>query len=446
METTPTLIHARWIITCDTQNQVLENHCLVMQADKIKAILPSKTAKDTYPNAPEQHYADHALLPGFINCHTHLAMNVFRGLADDLPLMTWLQHHIWPAEAEWVSAEMVRDGSLLAMAEMIRCGTTYFNDMFFYPEETAKAAELAGLRGHVAMHIMLIPNNWAKSIEECFEKSLVFYEQYKNHPTITPILSPQSAYTVPQNVLADIKALAEKLELRINIHCQESVGDVEGAIKLNNKRPLRCLTEVGLVNSNLITMHMTQLDDKDIETLSIHKPHIVHCPESNMKLASGICPVSQLLKLGVNVALGTDGAASNNDLDMIGEMRSAAFLAKVATLDPTALSAEQVLRMATINGAKALGIDHFTGSLEAGKSADFITINLEQIETQPLFHPVPQIVYAATRDQVTDVWVAGKQLLKNRKLTTLNEVELLKKAKIWQQRLTNQRLKVSANG
>jgi 5-methylthioadenosine/S-adenosylhomocysteine deaminase len=435
MEKIDHLIHAKHIITCEDNNRVLENHSLAIKDGKILALLPSQEAKQKYQSASEHDYSSHAVLPGFINSHTHIAMNVLRGYADDLELLDWLQNYIWPAEGKLVSAEMVADGSLLAMGEMIRCGTTCFNDMYFYPEQTAMAAERAGMRAHIGMHIMNVPNGWAKSIDECFEKSEIFYQQYRNHPLVTPTFAPHSTYTVPEKTLIRIKELAEKYDLKINIHCQESAGDVEGGMRLNNKRPLQCLYDIGLVSPRLIAMHMTQLDEHDFEMLAEGKPNVVHCPESNMKLSSGICPVEKLLGLGVNMALGTDGAVSNNDLDMIGEMRTAAFLGKISTRDPKAVSAETALKMATINGAKALGIDHYTGSLTPGKAADFIAIDLNQLETQPLFHPVSQIVYAAARTQVTDVWVNGKQLLKNRQLLTLDEKELLNKAQTWRKKI-----------
>lgn len=435
MENIDNLIHAKWVITCEDNNPVLENHSLAIKDGKILAILPTKQAQEKYQSTSQQYYQSHAVLPGLINSHTHIAMNIFRGLADDIALMDWLTNYIWPAEGKWVSHEMVYDASLFAMAEMIRCGTTCFNDMYFFPEATAQAAEQAGMRAFIGMTIMNVPTAWAKTSDEYFEKSLNFYHAYKNHDYVTPTLAPQSTYTVTENELRKIKHLADEYHLRVNVHSQETISDVEGGIKLNGKRPLRCLSDVGLVSPQLLAIHMTQIDEKDFEILAAGKPHIVHCPESNMKLASGVCPVEKLTDLGINIALGTDGAASNNDLDMISEMRTAAFLAKLSTQDPEALPAAKVLKFATINGAKALGLDHIAGSLAPGKAADFIAIDLDQVETQPIYHPISQIVYAASRNQVTDVWVAGKQLMKNRQLLTLDEKELLKKAQNWRNKI-----------
>lgn len=437
METIDHLIHAKWIITCEEKNRVLENHALAIKDGKILAILPSKEANQTYSAQHESHYSSHAVIPGFINCHTHIAMNLFRGLADDLELMDWLNNYIWPAEGKWVSHELVYDGSLLAMAEMIRGGTTCFNDMYFFLGATADAANLSGMRAHIGMTVIDVPTAWAKTTDEYFAKGLEFYQQYKNHDRITPTMAPHSTYTVSLENLTKAKDIADKYKLKINIHLQEAPSEITQSMAQYNQRPLQRLNEIGMVTPNLIAVHMTQINDNDVEILKKTQPHIVHCPESNMKLVSGSCPVEKLTQLGINIALGTDGAASNNDLDMFGEMRSAAFLGKVTANDPKAVSAEQALKMATINGAKALGIDHITGSLERGKAADFIAIDLAHIETQPLYHPISQIVYATPRHQVTDVWVAGKPLLKNRQLQGIDEKELLAKAEVWRKKIKN---------
>jgi 5-methylthioadenosine/S-adenosylhomocysteine deaminase len=435
METIEHLIHAKWIITCEENSQILENHALAIKDGKIHAILPSKDTPKKYTPSNEIHYATHAIMPGLINSHTHIAMNLFRGLADDLELMDWLNQYIWPAESKWVSYDFVYDGSLLAIAEMIRGGTTCFNDMYFFLNATAKAAELAGIRAHIGMTVIDVPTAWAKTPEDYFAKAMDFYQQYQNHERITPTMAPHSTYTVSLDNLIKAKNIAEEYQLKINIHLQESPAEIEQALSQHKKRPLQRLHDIGMVTPNLIAIHMTQINDQDIEILKQTRPHIVHCPESNMKLVSGFCPVAKLSKYGINFALGTDGGASNNDLDMFGEMRSAAFLGKITANDPKAVSAEQVLKMATLNGAKALGIDHITGSLVVDKAADFIAIDLNHIETQPLYHPISQIVYATPRNQVTDVWVAGKQILKNRKLQYLDEGELLAKAKAWRKKI-----------
>ncbi len=443
MEKADQIIHAKWIITCEDRNRVLENHALVIKDGKILAILPSKNTAELYQAASEQHFSTHTIIPGLINSHTHIAMNLFRGLADDLELMDWLNNHIWPAEGKWVSHDLVYDGSLLAMAEMLRGGITCFNDMYFFLDATAEAAERAGMRAHIGLTVIDVPTAWAKTPDEYFAKGLEFYQRYKNHPRITPTMAPHSTYTVSIENLIKVKELADQHQLKINIHLQEAPSEVEQSIKLYQKRPLQRIQEIGMVTDKLIAVHMTQINADDFALLEQSKASIVHCPESNMKLVSGSCPVEQLLQRGINVALGTDGAASNNDLDMFGEMRSAAFLGKMTANDPKAVSAETVLKMATINGAKALGIDHLTGSLVPGKAADFIALDLEQIETQPLYHPVSQVVYAASRHQVTDVWVAGQQLLKERQLVNVDEGEIIAKAKEWRDKIQQKEAVIS---
>lgn len=435
MEQVDQIIHGKWIITGEAKNQTLENHSLIIKDGLIKDILPTTQASQRYQSQSTQHFATHAILPGLINSHTHIAMNYFRGLADDLTLMDWLNHHIWPAEKKWVSQEFVHDASMFAMAEMIRGGTTCFNDMYFFLQATAQAADVAGIRAFIGMTVIDFPTAWAKNPDEYIAKGLEFLQEYKKHPRISTTLAPHAPYTVADETMLKIKEIAEKYHLKINMHIQETAEEVHQSLEKYKMRPLRRLQKLGMISPQLIAIHMTQIDDDDLAILEAERPSIVHCPESNMKLASGACPVAKLQSLELNVALGTDGAASNNDLDMIGEMRSAAFLAKLSTRDPTALSASETITMATLHGAKALGIDNITGTLTAGKSADFIAINLDEIETQPLYQPTSQIVYAASRQQVTDVWVAGKQLMKNRQLLTLDEAALKEKAKYWREKI-----------
>lgn len=435
MENIDQLIHAKWIVTCEDNNQILEDHAIAVKDGKIHAIIPGKDAEQKFDCQTTSTFSSHAITPGFINTHTHLAMNVFRGLADDLELMDWLNNYIWPAEGKWVSNELVADASMMAMAEMIRCGTVCFNDMYFYLNATAKAAEQAGVRGFIGMTVIGVPTSWAKTTDEYFAKALDFYAEYKDNPRITPTWAPHSTYSVEIEDLEKINQYAHDQDTRINIHLHEAPSEIAHSLEKHGKHPLHRLNKINMVSKRLIGVHMTQVDKKDLEILIDKRPQIVHCPESNMKLNSGQCPVQRLLDAGLNVSLATDGAASNNDLDMLGEMRTAALLGKVTANDPRALSAETALKMATINGAKTLGIDHITGSLTPGKSADFIAIDLNQIETRPLYHPISQIVYAASRHQVTDVWAAGKQLLKQRELQTMDEKELLEKADSWRDKI-----------
>lgn len=435
MESVDQILHAKWLLGTK-DNRVLEDHALVIHQGIIHDIKPSNEIESLYKGQTSEYFSDHALMPGFINAHTHIPMNFFRGLADDLALHNWLQNHMWPAEKKWLSPEFVRDASLFAMAEMIRSGTTCFNDMFFFMPAIAEALDISGMRGFVGITIINFPNNWASNVEEEFAKGLAFYEEYKNHALITPTLAPHAMYTVTEDeYLLRILDIANRCNLKINMHVQEPKDEIATVMKKSSLRPLERLQKLGFLNEKLIAVHMLHVSEEDLILLMEGKPNIVHCPESNMKLASGLCPVTKLLERGINVALGTDGAASNNDLNMLGEMRSAAFLAKYATSNPESLSALDVFKMATINGAKALGLESKIGSLEIGKAADCVAINLDAIETLPIYHPISQIVYAARREQVTDVWVAGKRLLKNRNLTTLDEKELILKAKSWGEKI-----------
>lgn len=435
MKTADKIIHAKWIIPGIPYDSVLENHALVIQQEKISAIMPSKVATQQYPDLPSEKFLSHAILPGLINSHTHIAMNYFRGLADDLALMNWLNNHIWPAEKKWVDHDFVYDASRLAMAEMIRCGTTCFNDMYFFLPATALAAEEAGIRAHIGITVLDFPTQWAQNTDEYLQRGMEFYTNYKDHSLVTATMAPGHPFTVSDPTFVRIQELAETHDLKINLHLHETADEVNQSLAQYHKRPIRRLHDIGLMSSRLIAIHMTQLDEEDFAIVQQTKPSVVHCPESNMKLGSGICPVEKLTQAGITVALGTDGAASNNDLDMLSEMRSAAFLAKLVDRNPEMLAAGKAIQLATVNGAKALGIDQLTGSLEPGKAADFIAIDLDEIETQPLYHPASQLVYAASRQQVTDVWVAGKRLMKNRELLTLDRNDLINKAKFWRDKI-----------
>ena len=434
MQKVHTLIHARWIIPIEPQGY-LEHHSLVIDHGVILDILPTAAAMQGYQAEETVDLPTHALIPGLINAHTHAAMCLFRGLADDLPLMDWLQHHIWPAEARWVNTEFVRDGSRLAMAEMLKSGTTCFNDMYFFPEETALVARAAGMRAVLGLIMLDFPTAYALGPADYLEKGLALHDAVRNNELITTSFAPHAPYTVSDGPLEQIRTLNNELNLPVTMHVHETAHEVEDAVAKNGQRPLQRLENLDLVNPNLVAVHMTQLTAAEIAMLAQSGAHVVHCPESNLKLASGFCPVAALLQAGVNVALGTDGAASNNDLDLLGEMRTAALLAKAVQGDATAVNAHQALRMATINGAKALGLEEHLGSLAPGKAADITAVNLATLSSQPVYDPVSQIVYTASRDQVSDVWVAGKRLLQERRLTTLDETEILSKAQTWANRI-----------
>ncbi|MFK8066969.1 MAG: TRZ/ATZ family hydrolase [Gammaproteobacteria bacterium] len=430
-----TLIHAGWIVPVEPENVVLEQYAIAIHEGEIVELLPSIDAIEKYQAGNVHHLEDHLLTPGLINAHTHAAMNLFRGLSDDKPLMTWLNDHIWPAEQEAVSAEFVLDGTRHAIAEMIHSGTTCFNDMYFFPDQVAHIATVAGMRTMVGMIVIDFPSAWANDAEAYFHKGLEVHDQYRNEPLVSTCFAPHAPYTVNDEALKKVAVHAEELDVQITIHLHEIAHEVEESIKQTGERPIQRLERLGLLSPRLIAVHMTQLNDVDKELIKKHGVNIVHCPESNLKLASGFCPVFDLEQNEVNVALGTDGAASNNDLDMLGEMRSAALLAKGVSQNAEALPAFKALKMATLNGAKALGLDDKIGSLTVGKQADIIAVNMNTIETQPLYDPISQLIYSANRDQISDVWVAGRQLLQDGKLQTLDEQEILQKSREWQAEL-----------
>ena len=429
------IIQARWIIPVEPESVIYEDHAIVIHAGKIIDLLPAKEVLTKYQTSTFKKLTNHALMPGLINSHTHASMSLMRGIADDLPLMEWLEEHIWPLEQQWVREDFVRDGTDLAIAEMIRGGTTCFNDMYFFPEITAEQASRYGMRASIGLIVIDFPTIWADYSDAYIEKGLALHDQLRHKPLITTTFSPHAPYTVSDEPLLRIRELAAKLNIPIHIHLHETEHEIKEQLEKTNQTPLQRLDQLGLLGSSFMGVHMTQLSEDDIDLIAKKGVHIIHCPESNLKLASGFCPVADCLKQGINVALGTDGAASNNDLDMFGEMRTAALLAKGVSKDASAIPAMTALKMATINGAKALGIDDKTGSLAIGKEADMIAIDLDQIETLPLFDPVSHIVYAASRHQVSDVWIAGKQLLKDRQLTTIDEADLKSRIIKWQEKL-----------
>ena len=437
MTAVDTLIHASWIVPVEPEGLVLPEHSIAIANGQIQAILPTTEARARFQAEHEIHRPGHALIPGLINSHTHAAMSLMRGLADDLPLMEWLGKHIWPVEARWVSPDFVRDGTRLAIAEMLRSGTTCFHDMYFFPDEVARQAEYAGMRAVVGIILIDFPSAWAQNAEEYLSKGLALHDSLRGSSLVSTALAPHAPYTVSDGPLQQVVMYAEEMDIPIHMHVHETAFEVESAQTEQGKRPLQRLHDLGLLSPRLLAVHMTQLSEEEIGQLSEANTHVIHCPESNLKLASGFCPVQKLLDAGVNIALGTDGAASNNDLDMFGEMRTAALLAKGVSGNAAALPAAQALSMATINGARALGLEAVCGSLTPGKAADIVAVDLRRLETAPLYHVISQLVYATGREQVSDVWVAGRHLLKQRQLTTLDEASLLETARQWQEKLAN---------
>jgi 5-methylthioadenosine/S-adenosylhomocysteine deaminase len=349
--------------------------------------------------------------------------------------MEWLRDHIWPAEKNWVSRSFVEDGTRLAATEMLLSGTTCFNDMYFFPEATGQVAEEIGIRACVGLILLDFPTNWAKDGQEYLEKAQSAYQRFQFSPLVRAALAPHAPYSVSDDLLREAAAMAERLDVPLHIHVHETAAEVAQSLEKHGMRPLARLEKLGLLNSRLQAVHFTQADDEELLLLAERGAHVVHCPESNMKLASGFCPVKPLLELGVNVALGTDGPASNDDLDMLGELRSAALLGKAVSSDAGALPAAQVLRMATLNGARALGIDKLAGSLSPGKAADIVALDLRHPATQPVYHPLSQLVYSASRQQITDVWVAGRHVVKESNLTTVDHHALRRRIHVWREKI-----------
>lgn len=430
------MIHADWIIPVNPINQVLQHHSLAINQGRILAILPRYAAQEQFQAQEIQNLSGYALIPGLINSHTHAAMTLLRGLVDDLPLTIWLNEHIWPAEQRWVGEEFVRAGTQLALLEMLRGGTTCFNDMYFFPDITAIEAATAGMRACVGIVVVEFPSVWAENPAAYFSKGLAVHDKFAQHPLIRTTFAPHAPYSVSDSSLQRIATLAEELNLQIHIHLHETQEEINNSLNIYNQRPLTRLHNLGLLSPRLMAVHMTQLELDEIRLLEKYGCHVVHCPESNLKLASGISPVAQhLLPANINCALGTDGAASNNDLNLLGEMRTAALLAKGITGDSSALTAATALQMATLNGAKALSLDSEIGSLEIGKAADVVAIDLMQPETQPVYNPISQIVYACSRSQIRHVWIAGRQILRDRIPQTLDIATILQQAQIWQERI-----------
>lgn len=430
------LIHAQWILPVDPQDRQLTDHAIAIGGGEILALLPSEEARRSIDAERVVDLPGHLVIPGLINAHTHAAMVLMRGLADDLPLMTWLHEHIWPAEQRWVDPGFVADGTRLAVLEMLRGGITCYNDMYFYPEVTAQVTAEAGMRAVIGMIVVDFPTGYAADADAYIAKGLALHEHYRDHPLIRMAFAPHSPYAVSDAPLLRIRALADELEVPVHIHLHETHDEVVQSLRDHGERPLARLERHGLVGPGLAAVHMTQLEEAEMRMLADAGAHVVHCPESNLKLASGFCPVAKLLDAGVNVALGTDGAASNNDLNMLGEMRTAALLGKGVAGTAAAVPAAAALRMATINGARALGLDGQIGSLEPGKSADLVALDLRDSHTQPLYHPVSQLVYAASQQQVRQVWVRGRQLIRDGLPTGLDETRIIAAAQTWGERLS----------
>lgn len=430
-----TVIEPRWLIPVEPAAVALTAHAVVMEDECIAAVLPVADATARYPDAQHVLLPDHALIPGLVNLHTHAAMTLMRGMADDRALMDWLQNHIWPAEGRVVSDDFVYDGTLLACAEMLRGGITCFNDMYFFPEATARAALHAGMRAALGIIAVEFRSAYANDAQDYLAKGMALRDALRDEPLLSFCLAPHAPFTVSDDTFAQIATYAGELDIPVTIHLHETAQEVSDSVREYGLRPVARLEKLGLLGPGLIAVHGVHLNSDEIALFARHGCSVAHCPSSNLKLASGIAPVAGLLQAGVNVGLGTDGAASNNRLDLFEEMRLAALLAKGASGDPTVMPAHQALECATLGGARALGLQNRIGSITPGKLADLTAIDLSSAALSPCYDPISHLVYAAGRDQVSDVWVGGARRVANGVLTTLHEATITARAHHWQKKI-----------
>ena len=431
----PFLIRARWVVPVEPAGAVLDDHVVAVRDGLIEAVLPLEAARARYPERAIIELRQHVLVPGLVNAHTHAAMALMRGLADDLPLLRWLQQHIWPVEMRHVSPQFVRDGTLLACAEMLRGGTTCFNDMYFYPEAALESVLESGMRASLGMIVVEFASSYASDPDDYFEKGLALRDRWRDHPQLSFCLAPHAPYTVSDATFRRVARLVGEVDVPVHIHLHETGEEIERSLAEHGARPIERLRRLGLLGPGLIAVHGVHLTDEEIVLLARHGSSVVHCPSSNLKLASGFAPVARLMAAGVNVAFGTDGAASNNRLDVMQEMRLAALLAKAVARDAQALPAHAALRAATLGGARALGLEARIGSIAPGKCADLTAVRLAGPELIPCYDPVSHLVYAAGREQVSDVWVGGSRLVSGGILVNMGRFDLDTRAELWQNSL-----------
>jgi 5-methylthioadenosine/S-adenosylhomocysteine deaminase len=426
-------IHAKWVVPIEPAG-ALADHVVLVDGDAIVDVVSEEGAAGYLPRAVVT-LEQHALLPGLVNAHSHTAMTLLRGIADDVPLSTWLEKHIWPREGRFVSPEFVYDGVSLGAAEMLRGGITCCNDMYFYPDAAARAYQAAGMRAVLGLPILDFPTPYASDADGYLQAGLAARDAFKHAPRLSFMLAPHAPYTVGDATFERIVTYAHQLDLPIQTHLHETQREVDDAIAATGVSPLLRLDRLGVTGPSFVAVHAVHLSDADIELLARQRCHVVHCPTSNLKLASGIAPVAALLASDVNVALGSDGAASNNRQDVLAEMRLATLIAKVRAGDAAALPAQKALEMATLSGARALGLGDSIGSIVAGKKADLFAIDLGQLDDAPLYDPISHLVHVSGRERVTDVWIAGQRIVEGRRLALLDEAALLARARLWQQKL-----------
>ena len=429
------LLLPQWVVPVETAG-VFTDHAVLVQDGRILDVLPADAAQARYDARQTLALPGQALIPGLVNLHGHAAMSLMRGFADDLPLMAWLNEHIWPAEKKHVSEAFVRDGTLLAAAEMLAGGVTCCNDMYFFPQAAGEAFLQAGMRATLGMIVLEHPSAYAMDADDYLAKGLALRDDLKEEPLLSFAFAPHAPYTIADATFGRINTLAEQLGLPIHTHIHETADEIRDSVNQYGVRPLERLARLGLLGPNFIGVHAVHVSDAEIDLLAQHGCHMAHCPTSNLKLASGIAPLAKLAAAGINLGLGTDGAASNNRLDLFAEMRLAALLAKGASNDAATLPAAAALKMATLDAARALNLDDRIGSIALGKRADLVAVNLHALSSQPVFDPVSHLVYVAGRNDVTHVWVDGKLKLNDRRLVGLDTDDLTARAAYWRTKLT----------
>lgn len=434
-QTVDLLLNARWVLPIVPTQKVFEDCSVVVDDGQIVAIVPRATATARFAANTTVELPEHVLMPGFVNAHGHAAMSLLRGFADDLPLAVWLNDHIWPAEGRFVNPDFVRDGTELAVAEMLASGTTCFSDMYFFPEETATVAHRLGMRAQITFPVLDFPTAWAATADEYIHKGLALHDDYRSQNTITIGFGPHAPYTVSDAPLERIGMLADELQTPVQIHLHETAEEVHNSLNQFGHRPIERLAKLGLINPLTQCVHMTALSGSDITLVAERGASVVHCPQSNLKLASGLCPVARLLAAGVAVGLGTDGAASNNGLSMLAELNVAALIGKIAAQDAAAVSAWQALEMATLGSARAIGMEAQIGSIEAGKCADLTALKITGSGAAPIFDIASHLVYNNRNLAVSHTWVNGRCLFDNGEHVNLSLGEVHHKAELWRAKI-----------
>lgn len=434
------LLIPEWIAPVAPDSTVLTGHAVAIDEGLIVAVLPIGQALQNHPRAERVDLPGHLLIPGLVNLHCHAAMTLLRGVGDDLPLMRWLRERIWPLEAKLVSPEFVRDGSLLACGEMLLSGITCVNDMYFFPQAMAEAANVFSMRAALGIIVIEFPSAYASTAGEYLRKGLELRDRLRDEPLLSFCLAPHAPYTVSDASFERIAELTGELGLPVHCHLHETAREVAESVTTHGARPLARLARLGLLGPELVAVHGVHFDESELELLAAHSASVAHCPHSNLKLASGIAPLPRMLSLGINVGIGTDGAASNNRLDLLGEARTAALLAKGASGDASCWPAASVLEAMTLGGARALGLAERIGSIEAGKSADLVAIDLGRPETTPVFDPVSHLLYAAGREHVREVWIAGRHVVRKRQFpegaVASKLAEVVGRSRLWHNRIS----------